>query len=387
MKRLWKGLLVCCPAVLLLLSASCRKDPVFQSVVVKEPYPTASFAYVSDTANHLIITFSNTSQNTQSVYWKFGDGTTSDSASPVHTYPASGRYNVTLITRSPAGYSADTTMKVIAAAPAKAGFSTNMSGVWVKFNNTSVSIDSVKWNFGDNTATSDSLAPIHVYSAAGTYPVTLTEYGIGGDTSVLTQTITVNYNCISGGNFGTTDATNWIAWNQQNNNPPVFGYTGDPSFGGTEGCLEFPSFIAPSNGSTNELIYQRIYVQAGKRYQFSAQVKLPAGGSQCYMQFYLSNDPNTWNENNGQSPTQLFMSFNTWHGWGGYSGSGPTVACEGSVTHLVHQFGDYGPYAALNGVYTATTTGFMYLGMQAGSWEGRSGGSFLVDSVSFVQLP
>jgi hypothetical protein len=53
---------------------------------------------------------------------------------------------------------------------------------------------------------------------------------------------------------------------------------------------------------------------------------------------------------------------------------------------VAHSYGSYGPYAA-DGVYTATTTGWMYLGIQAGSWEGKSGAAFLVDDVSFAQLP
>ncbi|MGH2612275.1 MAG: hypothetical protein ACRDFB_04420, partial [Rhabdochlamydiaceae bacterium] len=92
-----------------------------------------------------------------------------------------------------------------------------------------------------------------------------------------------------------------------------------------------------------------VYVQAGKKYQFSAQVNLPAGGTQCYMQFYLSNDPNIWVENNGQPFTNLFMSLNTWHGWPNNSGEGPTVALTGELTQLVHSYGNYGPYASMNG--------------------------------------
>jgi PKD repeat protein len=365
---------------------ACRKDKTFNSTVTAGAQPTVSVSYTPSDTSALAIQFNNNSQNATTYYWQFGDGTTSTTAAPQHTYTTSGRYTVKVVAKSDAGYSADTSILVIAAARAVAKFTTTASGVYLTFNNASISIDSCSWNFGDNSATSNAISPSHLFSEAGNYPVTLTVYGIGGDTAVITTSVTVGYECINGGGMESGDAASWTVWSQQANDPPTFGYTTDHPSAGSGGCLEFPNFVAPGGGSTNELLYQQVYVQAGKQYQFSAQVKLPAGGTQCYMQFYLSTDPNTWNENNGNPPTQLFASLNTWHGWGGYSGSGPTVAVDGSLITLCQSLGLYGPYAS-NGIYTATTTGWMYLGIQAGTWEGYSNGAFLVDDVSFAQLP
>lgn len=373
-------------AALLLTVAACRKDKTFSSTAQPGSSPTVAIAYTSADTNALDITFKNSTQGAATYYWQFGDGTASTDANPQHVYATSGRYTVKLVARSDAGYSADTSILVIAAAKAVAKFTTTSSGVYLTFNNASISIDSCSWNFGDNTATTTTVSPSHVFPAAGTYPVTLTIYGIAGDTAVITTNVAVGYECINGGGMETGDASSWKVWSQQANTPPTFGYTIDKPSGGSGGCLEFPSFVAPSGGSANELLYQAVYVQAGKQYQFSAQVKLPAGGTQCYMQFYLSADPNTWNENNGNPPTQLFASLNTWHGWGGYSGSGPTVAVDGSMITVCQSYGVYGPYAS-NGIYTATATGWMYLGIQAGTWEGYSSGAFLVDDVSFTQIP
>ena len=375
-----------CMAALLTLSYACRKDRTFSSVVVQGAKPAVAVSYKAADTNALAIQFNNATQNAATYYWRFGDGTTSTDANPRHTYTTSGRYTVKLVARSDAGYSADTSILVIAAAKAAAKFTTTSSGVYLVFNNASVSLDSCVWDFGDNTATSTAVSPSHVFPAAGNYPVTLTVYGIGGDTSVITTTVAVGYECINGGGMETADVSSWKIWSSQADNPPVFGYTTDKPTAGSGGCLEFPAFTAPGGGSINELIYQPVYVQAGKQYQFSAQVKLPAGGSQCYMQFYLSGDANTWNENNGSPPTQLFASLNTWHGWGGFSGSGPTVAVDGSMIALCQSYGVYGPYASV-GIYTAATTGWMYLGIQAGSWEGWSNGAYLLDNVSFTQLP
>lgn len=380
MKRLLLKFLFYFSMVVTLMTAACRKDQVFSSVVADGPKPSAGFSYVSDPVNPLDITFTNHSGDGASYLWQFGDGTTSTDESPKHTYTASARYQVTLTTRSAAGYSKDTSMLVVAAAPATADFSLVMSGPYVSFTNTSSGVESAAWNFGDQTPTTDTLSPSHLYATADDYTVTLTIYGIAGDTVIRTKEITVSNELISGGGFEAADRAYWKEWSQQKDLPPVFGYTTDKPLGGTGACLEFPAFSAPSGGSLNELIYQPVFVVAGKRYQFSAQVKVPGGGSQCYLQFYLSTDPNNWVENNGQPFTNLFLSLNAWHGWGTTNN---TAVVDGAIT----QISTYGPYAATGGLYTATATGILYLGLQVGSWEGYSNGYFLVDDVSFKQLP
>jgi PKD repeat protein len=362
------------------MAGSCRKDEVFPSTVAAGPKPSAAFSYTAAPANALAITFKDGSSGGQSWYWQFGDGTTSTEESPAQTYAASARYQVKLTVRSAAGYSADTTMEVIAAAPATATFTTAMSGPYVTFTNTSSGAESSSWDFGDGSPAADTASAAHLYAGAGDYTVKLTVYGIAGDTVVTTRTITVTDELLSGGGCEAGDAPYWKEWSQQTGIAPVFGYTADKPAGGSGGCLEFPSFTAPSGGSVNELIYQPVYVVAGRTYQFSAQVKVPGGGSQCYLQFYLSTDPNTWVENNGQPFTNLFMSLNAWHGWGSTNN---TASVDGAINTI----STYGPYAASGGLYTATSTGTLYLGLQVGSWEGYSNGNFLVDDVSFRQLP
>ena len=372
-----------------LIFSSCQKDEVFKSDVVDGAKPTASFTSTSGT---LAITFTNTSTNVQSSYWQFGDGTTSTDLSPVHTYTVSGKYSVILKVVSNAGYAATITKTVIAAAPAAANFSSATSfGLNVVFTNASTSVDPnaatpVIWDFGDGT-TSTANNPDHKFPAYGTYNVKITVTGLLGDVASVTKAVTVvNNNLLQGGDMETTASQYWKVWSSQASIPPAFGYTGAKPSTGYDGCLRFPSFTDITSNGTNELIYQAVNVTAGKQYQLSAQVKLPSGGKQCYFQIYISNDPNTWNENNGNPPTQLFMSFNTWHGWGGYSGSGPTVAIDGDMLANVLKNGSYGPGAATSGIYTATTTGTIYIGIQAGTWQGYSSGDFLIDNVSFVQI-
>ncbi len=72
----------------------------------------------------MTVTFSNVSQNAASYYWSFGDGDTSTSASPVHTYTAAGTYVAKLVATSCSGIK-DSTSKTltIGAAPVGTFFS------------------------------------------------------------------------------------------------------------------------------------------------------------------------------------------------------------------------------------------------------------------------
>ena len=62
------------------------------------------------------------------------------------------------------------------------------------------------WDFGDNTS-SNSVNPIHVYNAEGTYYVTLTVMDAEGLTSVSTQQVTVNEST----NTGCSGIETWTA--------------------------------------------------------------------------------------------------------------------------------------------------------------------------------
>src|SRR5690242_14007578 len=211
-----KRFFIPCILVAAVLSASsCRKDEVFRSEIVSGPKPAAMFTHAANAANPLEISFKNTSLHAESWYWQFGDGTTSTEESPVHTYSASAHYQVRLTVRSAAGYSADTAMQVLAAAPAKAAFTVSMSGPYVSFTNTSSGAEASSWDFGDNSGVSDSLSPAHLYAAAGDYDVALTVYGIAGDTVVISKKITVTDELIRGGGLEAGDKQYWKEWSQQ----------------------------------------------------------------------------------------------------------------------------------------------------------------------------
>ena len=56
--------------------------------------PIAGFTFTSNTG---VVTFSNDSENAVHYQWHFGDGNQDFQKDPVHTYPESGVYTITLI--------------------------------------------------------------------------------------------------------------------------------------------------------------------------------------------------------------------------------------------------------------------------------------------------
>jgi len=59
----------------------------------------------------------------------------------------------------------------------------------IQFTNESQNYSSVSWNFGDGSAASAEVSPLHAYAAAGTYSVTLTANGDGGTDSYTASVV------------------------------------------------------------------------------------------------------------------------------------------------------------------------------------------------------
>jgi len=80
-------------------TGTCGSDTASRTITVN-PVPVAGFAWQ---ALSLTVTFTNTSQHASAFLWEFGDGLTSTLASPTHTYPMTGTYDVTLQATGPCG--------------------------------------------------------------------------------------------------------------------------------------------------------------------------------------------------------------------------------------------------------------------------------------------
>ena len=144
----------------------------------------------------LAVTFADTSTGTVTSWlWNFGDGTTSSAQNPpVHTYSAAGTYTVTLTATGPCG-SNTRPYSVTVCNPITANFTATPNKGYVPlavtFADTSTgSPTSWLWNFGDGTTSSAQNPPVHTYSAAGTYTVTLTATGpCGSNTRPYSVTV------------------------------------------------------------------------------------------------------------------------------------------------------------------------------------------------------
>ncbi|MDD4249590.1 MAG: PKD domain-containing protein, partial [Methanosarcina sp.] len=153
------------------------------------PVPDFS-ANVTDGTFPLSVQFTDESQYAESVEWNFGDGSSSTGLNPIHTYSEAGLYTVSL-TATGNGTSVTKTIDryINVAIPPVPAFSANITeGLYpltVQFTDESQYAETLKWNFGDGDS-SNELNPIHTYSAAGLYSVSLT--ATGNETSV-TKTV------------------------------------------------------------------------------------------------------------------------------------------------------------------------------------------------------
>lgn len=147
-------------------------------------------------------TFKNTSIDGTAVLWNFGDGTTSSSPNPTHTYNALGKFNVTLIIVNTNGCNSTISIpsfiqigspKITSIIGPPYKGCVPLSASFKALLNPPTSNVNYYWNFGDgNTSTSPN--PTHIYNAEGTYDVTLITNDTNGgcsDTFKLPKTIMV----------------------------------------------------------------------------------------------------------------------------------------------------------------------------------------------------
>ena len=208
-------------------------------LVTKQP-PIANFtSSLTSGIAPLNVSLTDTSIGSPTSWsWNFGDGSNSTVQNPVHTYSAAGNYTVSL-TVSNAGGSNTTTktdyITVTTWRPPVAAFSASPTSgaapLTVAFTDASTgSPTSGSWNFGDGS-NSTVQNPVHTYSAAGNYTVSLTVSNAGGtNTTTKTDYIVV-----------TTSA------------PPVAAFSASPTSGAAPLTVAFTdaSTGSPTSGSWN----------------------------------------------------------------------------------------------------------------------------------------
>ncbi|MFT5461990.1 MAG: PKD repeat protein [Planctomycetota bacterium] len=157
-------------------------------ITVTEPPPIAEFSSdVTQGLTPLDVQFTDATTGSVTAWaWDFGDGNTSTAQSPSHSYTLAGTFTVGLTSTGPGGSDGETKVDYILTVdtPPTADFTSDVtSGVApldVQFTDASVGhVSSWAWDFGDALA-STVQAPLHTFTAAGTYTVALTVAGAGG---------------------------------------------------------------------------------------------------------------------------------------------------------------------------------------------------------------
>ena len=129
--------------------------------------------------------------------WTFGDGGTSTTANPTHTFTTSGYFTVTETVTDSYSHSSysQTLIHAMAAGSPDALYGKNVSygnaPLTVVFTDQSTgSPSSWSWNFGDGSGLVTSKNATHTFTTAGTYSVSLTVITTGGSSSI-SQPVTV----------------------------------------------------------------------------------------------------------------------------------------------------------------------------------------------------
>ncbi|MCC6385489.1 MAG: PKD domain-containing protein [Bacteroidia bacterium] len=174
----------------------CR-DSVTQSLSVFA-LPEVGFTHQDVCLNNLM-QFTDTSASASGIIswnWDFGDGAVSTAQNPIHGYIASGSFPVTLTVSTADGCSQSLTQTVNVFPNPAANFSTGnvcLGSSTAFFDQTTLhggGAINCFWDFNDGFTSTDN-NPVHTYSSAGLYQVTLTSTSLNGCSSSVTLPVEV----------------------------------------------------------------------------------------------------------------------------------------------------------------------------------------------------
>jgi len=121
--------------------------------------------------------------------WDFGDGSTSTTQNPIHTYTDTGFHHITLITWNNGCSDTLEKLNYVHINPPIARFNALFScstPLIRTFVNKSIGADTWLWDFGDGT-TSTEFSPVHEFPGNGTYTVSLTVTNLQSGCSFTTS--------------------------------------------------------------------------------------------------------------------------------------------------------------------------------------------------------
>lgn len=314
----------------------CISNDTATVTVLPRPVPLFSVVPIQGCTPLNVNFTNNTSASPGIVYtWTFGNGNTSSSQSPGgQTYIANMNdsvYTVELHVTNSSGCSDSLTQQITVHPLPVAGFNMSADTVCaltnIIFSNTTVGLANTSWNFGDNT-TSSTANPVHNYTGAGTYTVTLiatTAYGCAdtltapvfvdsipgtafsastecvGDSTLFTNTTTGNV-VTWNWNFGDATSGNTIAPNHLYANPGTYNVT----------------LTATNNAGCSNFVTQTVTVNIVPVAQFTSNTAC-AGQSTTFTD-QTSGAPISWSWDYGdatpsgsaQNPTHAYATAGTY---------------------------------------------------------------------------
>lgn len=182
--------------------------------------PTASFTTGNECLGDAIST-TNLSSGATAYAWTFGDGNSSTSNAPAHTYAAANTYTINLTATSSNNCTDQASRQVTIHSLPTAGFTAAAvcKGTATAFTNTTTNGNTYEWNFGDGGSSSLE-NPSRTYVSDGRYDVILkttsTEGCIDADTTKVTvneqpvSSFTASTNCSGDSTVFTNNSTGTI---------------------------------------------------------------------------------------------------------------------------------------------------------------------------------
>jgi len=220
--------------------------------------------------------------------------------------------------------------------------------------NTKWNIDDEGFNFGKNVQ--DLFLP-----DAGTYVIEHQAYGIGGvlagsasQTVVVPTSDPVSGNMIKGGRFDTPDEV--AKWSKHVISPA-----------NAEWIFSNGKATIVASGGAQQAIYQAVQVEAGKQYSIDMVASSNTALVDTWFEVYVLNSIPAAGTDVGGT---VYRNINTWAGCGksAFKGKVSTVGCDTPKN---------------GGVFTATSTGTVYLVIKCG---GSTVNSLSIDKVEFRRM-
>ncbi|MCH2228860.1 MAG: gliding motility-associated C-terminal domain-containing protein [Crocinitomicaceae bacterium] len=173
-------------------------------LITVEPFPQPSFDVSVPSCEPFTVTLTNTTPGAvDNCIWSINDGSSPiNGCGPIeYTFSSAGSYDVTLTTTSALGCEASVTYtdiiylenSPIASFTASEYNLTNLS-TQVSFTNTSINASSYTWSFGDESQSTSTTNPAHVFPSEteGSYVVTLVATSSMGCVDTAYATITID---------------------------------------------------------------------------------------------------------------------------------------------------------------------------------------------------